>query len=73
MSDGIISAKLRNGFNVPHKCPVKKGNYTGYFEPDFSAVPPNFDGKYKVVLNFYLPNGLKEEYIGFGEIHHYFT
>jgi hypothetical protein len=61
-----------NSFKIPTKCPIKKANYTGEFDVDFSTVPPNFDGKFKFVRNYYY----QQELIGtcdiLAEIYHYF-
>jgi hypothetical protein len=71
MSEKMITPKGFVGFNCPYECPIKAGTYSGNFEVEPSGIPPNFDGKYKVVVNQWLPNGLEEQYIGFAEIHHY--
>ncbi len=64
-------SNVYESFNLPKKCPIKQGNYTGEFDIDFTAVPPNFDGKYKVVKNFYYQKQFVGSCEAFVEINHY--
>jgi hypothetical protein len=62
-----------SAFKIPKKCPIKKANFTGEFDIEFSSLPPNFDGKFKFVRNYYY----QQKFVGscefFAEIYHYYT
>jgi hypothetical protein len=59
-------------FGIPNECPVKKGKYTGEYTMQ-ANIPPNFDGKYKIVANVYYLGELRETLITIGEVHHYYV
>jgi hypothetical protein len=59
-----------NDFNIPYECPIKKGNYTGQYTPK-ANIPRNFDGRYKLIVNYYYLGELRESFEFIAEIHHY--
>jgi hypothetical protein len=63
---------LIKDFNASPDCPVKKGNYTGQYTPQ-PNIPPNFDGRYKLIVNFFYLGELevRESLVLIGEVHHY--
>jgi hypothetical protein len=61
-----------DAFKFPPVCPLKKGLYSGNYSWTFDNIPPNFEGKYKLVTRYYNQGEFAEETVIYAEIHHYF-
>lgn len=68
--DKFILPSVFKDFNIPYECPLKAGNYTGQYTLDMN-VPPNFDGTYRIQVNLFYANELRDSYNLTGEVHHY--
>jgi hypothetical protein len=60
-------------FGVPDKCPIPKKVYSGETSFDFSKIPPNFDGRFKIVINYYRFGENVGVFQLLIEIHHYYA
>lgn len=69
-NENIVVPNLYKGFGLEKHCPVLKGNYTGEWTFDYSKVPPNFDGNYKIAVSFF-KGSYNETYVSLVEVHHF--
>ncbi len=68
----FFAPQIMKDFNVVNECPIKKGKYTGEYTVQ-ANIPPNFDGKYKIISNVYYLGELRETLTSIIEIHHYYV
>jgi hypothetical protein len=68
--DVYMIHQFRKAFSIPEDCPLKKGIYSGEFQLK-PTLPPNFDGKYKIVSNLYYLGKPSDNYYFIFEIHNY--
>jgi hypothetical protein len=68
-----LNSEYYEAFNLPEGCPIPKSNYTGQFIMQFKTIPPNFNGKYKIVMKYYYKGEYVDTLIIFAEVHHYFV
>jgi hypothetical protein len=66
----MILPKFLKDFNIPDECPIKKGVYSGQYTIE-ADVPPNFDGKYKILVNLYNQGKPSDSFSFSGEIRRY--
>lgn len=60
-----------DAFGVPDKCPIPKKTYSGQTDFDFSKIPANFDGRYKIWIKYYRFGRDAGSLQLFGEVRHY--
>jgi hypothetical protein len=68
--DKFILPQVFKDFNTPYECPVKRGRRAGQVSAQ-ANIPPNFDGTFKTVTNFYYLGELRETVTIVFEVHHY--
>lgn len=51
-----FTQQLMASTDIKEECPILKGNYSMNWCPDLSVVPPNFNGKFKLIVNLYRNN-----------------